>query len=158
MQRTHPILLFGAISLTILLWSSAYIGIRYDLHFYSPSDVALLRYFTASLMMLLFYFLLPKRHSVHLRDVPILFTMGMLGIGLYSIAINYSEITVSAGITSFIIGLMPVFAMLLAIFFLHEKVNRHTWIGVAISLMGLIVIAFNQHHNKQPLWGLGCAL
>jgi EamA-like transporter family. len=37
------------------------------------------------------------------------------------IALNYGEVTVSAGITSFIIGMNPIVTMILATLFLNEK-------------------------------------
>jgi len=154
MNTPQRLLLTLSILTTIFLWASAYVGIRYGLRFFSPDDVALLRYGTASVMMVIFYFLQPRRSNITPRDIPPLFLMGVLGIRLYNIALNYGEVIISAGVASFIVGLMPVFALLLAVVFLHEKVKPATWIGVGVSLFGLALIAINSYSGKQPIWGI----
>ncbi len=131
--------------LTVILWSSALVGIRIGLHGYSPGCLGLLRYLIASFSLLFLYFRLPVRHLPNLKDFLYIFFIGALGIGIYNIAINYGEVVVPAGIAGFIIGLMPVFTMFFAIFLLREKVPIKSWWGVLISLVGLLVIALGGH-------------
>lgn len=64
------------------------------------------------------------------------------------IALNYAEVTESASITSFVIGLNPIFGMLWAWLFFKETIGYKRWLGVLISVIGLAVIASTQlHHN-----------
>lgn len=135
--------------IVILLWSSAYIGIRFGLNGYSPGAMALLRYSCASVVIALFYYFLPNRNPVSLKDLPWLMLMGFFGIGFYNILLNYGEITVSPGIASFIVGLVPMFIIIFATFFLKEKSTLMTWVGIAISMAGLGLIlesGNNEHH------------
>jgi drug/metabolite transporter (DMT)-like permease len=151
-MRKSPIILWGALSTTITLWASAFVGIRLALQAYSPGEVAFLRYFVASIAMLVFYLYLPQRQKVSLRELPALFIMGVMGIGIYNVALNYGEITVSAGISSFIIGLMPVVTMIMAIIFLQEHIRWRNWLGVAISIIGMLCIflsSLSQDHNNS---------
>lgn len=138
-----------AITTTVVLWASAFVGIRIGLTGYSPGALALLRFSVASLSMIPVYFSLPKRQTINLRDLPRILWCGIIGITIYNIALNYGEIHVSAGIASFIIGLMPVITILLAIAFLKERISHYSWLGVLISLMGMIIIALSEHHGSS---------
>lgn len=138
----------------IILWSSALVGIRIALEAYTPGEVALLRYIIASIVMLVFYFALPKRQTVALRDIPALFIMGITGIGIYNIALNYGEVILSAGIASFIVGTIPVITIILAVVFLREKMTWIGALGVLVSMLGLAVIAFSSHRSGIHLSGI----
>lgn len=131
--------------ITVILWSSALIGIRLGLRGYTPGALALLRYLIASACLLILYFKLPQRTKPSMRDLVYMISIGTLGIGVYNISLNYGEIVVPAGIAGFVIGLMPVFTMIFAIFLLKESVPIRSWLGVLISLVGLILIAIAEH-------------
>jgi len=136
------------LALTVFLWSSAFVGIRIGLTGYSPGSLALFRFLVASVCMMLVY----HRHSY--QKIPLfarlqLILLGMVGISVYHIALNYGELTVSAGVASFIIGLMPVITLLISILFLKERPNLTIYVGLIISLIGLMVmvIAENTHSS-----------
>ena len=139
MQKHTKTLL--ALTIAILTWSSSFVFIRLCLHSYSPGNLALFRYLIVSVTMLFFYLKLPKRTKPTLKQFIQLFFLGFFGIGLYMIALNYGEITVTASISSFIIGMNPVVAMLFAMLFFNEKISVKRWLGVGISVIGLIIIA-----------------
>lgn len=131
----------GAIAITVLSWSSSFVFIRLCLHSYSPGALALFRYLFVSVAMLFFYMRLKKRTKPTLKQFLQLFFLGFFGIGMYMILLNYGEITVTASITSFIIGLNPIVSMLWAMLFFHEQISVKRWLGVGISVIGLFVIA-----------------
>lgn len=129
---------------TVILWSSSLVAIRIGLHGYSPGGLAVLRYLIASFCLLILYLKLPVRHIPNWRDLLYITFIGVLGIGVYNVAINYGEIVVPAGIAGFIIGLMPVFTMIFAFFLLKERVPIKSWLGVLISFIGLFLIAYDE--------------
>ena len=130
--------------ITVVLWASAFVGIRIGLHSYTPGALALLRFIVASFAIIPLH--LKYRSSVVLTRTERLaiFILGLLGIGVYHAALNYGEITIAAGLASFIIGLSPIFAALLARFFLKEKLGMIGWIGIAISFVGVALIAISE--------------
>ena len=143
-------------SVTVLFWASAFAGIRAGLRVYSPIHLALLRYLFASLVLAGYAFVtripLPRK-----RDVPGLLLSGVVGIALYNIALNYGELSVSAGIASFIINTVPVMTTLLAMVWLKEFPRALAWIGIAISLLGVTIIAISTD-NKGLHVSLGALL
>ena len=143
-----------AIIITVLSWSSSFVFIRLSLQDYSPGSLALFRYLIVSAVMLLLYLRLEKRNMPTKSQAIQLFLLGFFGIGLYMIALNYGEVTESASITSFIIGLNPIVAMLWAYVFFGEQINYKRWLGVLISVIGLAVIASGQFHHEKIDWGI----
>lgn len=132
----------------IVLWASAFVGIRIGLTGYSPGGLALLRFLVASLFMALIYYGHGIKKPIPWKDRIQLLIAGMAGIGIYNICLNYGELSVSAGIASFIIGLMPVLTVLLSLIFLQEKLSRGVWLGILISVLGLVLLAIGE--NSEP--------
>jgi drug/metabolite transporter (DMT)-like permease len=130
---------------SILFWASAFVGIKFALVSYSPGALALFRFLVASACMALLYHR-QARDSVMMSwgDRIHLMIVGMAGIGIYNLCLNYGELSVSAGIASFIIGLMPVITVLLSLVFLKERMNSGTWVGIAISLLGLFLLTVGE--------------
>lgn len=129
-----------AIFTTLIFWSSAFIGIRLGLMDYSPGALALLRFLVASLCMIIIY---PR--LVHPKKIPgkvkiQLSCIGVAAIGIYNICLNIGELTVSAGVASFVIGLIPIFTIILSILFLKERPSLVVWVGIVISFIGLSVM------------------
>ncbi len=135
-------------------WSSSFVFIRLCLHSFTPGSLALFRYLIVSTAMLVFYLNLKKRHKPTLKQAIQLFFLGFTGIGLYMILLNYGEITVSASITSFIIGMNPIVSMLWAMLFFSEKISLKRWLGVGISVIGLLIIAAAKFHHGTISWGI----
>ena len=132
----------------IVLWASAFVGIRIGLAGYSPGALALLRFLVASVFMGIIYSSQGAQKRIPWKDRIQLLIAGMAGIGIYNICLNYGELSVSAGIASFIIGLMPVLTVLLSLLFLREKLSRGVWLGIIISVLGLALLAIGE--QSQP--------
>lgn len=141
---------------TIIFWASAFIGIKLGLSDYSPGALALLRFLVASISIAIIYKSQNIETSVSWPHRLLLMLAGMAGIGVYNICLNIGELSVSAGVASFVIGLMPVMTIVLSLFFLNEKQSNGVWVGVLISLLGLFVLAFWE--GFQENMGLGIAL
>lgn len=135
--------------LMVILWASAYVGIRAGLTSYSPESVALLRYLVASFMMIGIALRQPNFRWLKWRELWRISICGIVGFSIYNVALNYGEISVSAGIASFIISQIPVLITILAVFFLREKITRMGWFGTLISIAGLTVISIGEAENMH---------
>lgn len=130
--------------IAIVLWASAFIGIRIGLADYSLGALALLRFMIASLCLLIIYYSLGIKKRVVWKDRIQLLLAGMAGIGIYNICLNYGELSVSAGIASFVIGFMPVMTVVLSLIFLQEKLKPSVWYGILISILGLVLLMLGE--------------
>jgi len=133
----------AAVIVALLLWASAFAGIKAGLVAYGPGQVALLRFLTASAVLAAFA-ILTRMRMPDARDIPRLLASGLLGITIYHVALNYGEVGVSASAASLIISLGPVFTALMATAFLGERLTWLGWLGIAIAFSGGAVITLGE--------------
>ncbi len=132
-----------ALGVTILLWASSYSGIRAGLEAYSPGHVALLRFLAGSAGLAAYAFAVGLRPP-EWRDLPSVLAGGLLGFAVYHVALNYGEVTVSAGAASVLIASIPVITALLAAAVLRERLGALGWTGMLISFSGVALIALGE--------------
>lgn len=133
-----------AIAITVLLWGSAFVGIRAGLSSFEPGPMALLRYLIASVTMVPIYFSIRNRKKLQKKHIPAILIFGLLGIGVYNISLNIGEVTVSAGVTGFILSQIPVVTIILATLVLKERLTKFAWLGLFISIIGILIISISE--------------
>lgn len=131
---------YVALGIGLVLWASAYAGIREGLKAYTPAHVALLRYLTAAVVLAV-YALATRMRMPRGRDLLGLAITGAIGISIYNIALNYGELTVPAGVASMLIASAPIMTALLAVIFLQERLTAWGWVGIIVSFAGVATIA-----------------
>jgi drug/metabolite transporter (DMT)-like permease len=129
-----------ALAFTLVVWASAFAGIRAGLRAYSPANLAILRFLVASLVLAIYAGIAHFRRP-ELRDIPGLALTGAIGISFYNLALNYGETRVTAGAASLLIASTPIWTALAARLWLHEKLTAIGWCGVFISFAGIALIA-----------------
>jgi drug/metabolite transporter (DMT)-like permease len=141
-----------AIGGVLLLWASAFAGIRAGLHLspaggvgpggYGPGELALLRFGTASTVLAL-YGLETRMRGPHRSELPRIALAGFLGISVYHVALNFGEVTVNAAAASMLISAGPVFTALLSALFLKERLTKLGWGGILLAFSGVSLIALS---------------
>lgn len=140
-----------AIAIALLTWSSAYAAIAYALPAFAPGEVALARLLIGSLCFVVLLWVrrvpLPAR-----RDWPQLALLGVLGLTVYHLCLNYAETRIASGTASILISLVPAATAVTSAFWLRERLSLRTWIGLAIALIGtvLVVLASGQRVEVDP--------
>lgn len=136
----------------LLLWASAFAGIRAGMRLslsgtvgpdgYGPGELALLRFGTASTVLALYAF--TKRMRLPERsELPLIGLTGFLGISVYHVALNFGEMTVQAGAASLLISAAPVFTALLSVAVLKERLTGIGWLGILLAFAGVALIALS---------------
>lgn len=129
-----------AVGTTVVLWASAFPGIRAGLVAYSPAHLAALRFLVASAALASFAAFVRMRLP-DAADVPGIVLAGALGVAVYHLLLNAGELTVSAGAASFLANTIPVFTAILAWLVLGERLPAVGWAGIAVSMFGVGLIA-----------------
>ena len=133
----------GAVAVMLLLWASAFAAIRAALPAFPPGELALFRFLVASATLGALSAAsrapLPK-----LRDLPVITLLGLSGITLYHLALNYGEVVVTAGAASLLIASAPMFTALLAVLWLGERLTPVGWLGIALGLLGVALISLGE--------------
>ncbi len=129
-----------ALGVALVLWASAFAGIRAGLRAYLPGHLSILRFLVASAVLAIYAAIAHFRRP-EVRDLPGLALSGAIGITFYNIALNYGETGVTAGAASLLIASVPIWTALFARFWLHEKLTPLGWFGVVLSFAGVALIA-----------------
>ena len=140
-----------ALLTSVMLWGSGFIGIRMALPAYSPSHLALLRFLSASVTILIYALIAGVRPPAR-KDIPYILIMGFISITVYHVALNAGERTVTGGAASMLVASAPIFSALLARVALDERLRVWGWVGIAISFAGVSLIAIGEggglHFNR----------
>ncbi len=135
--------MLAALATTVLLWASAYAGIRVRLAEYGPGQVALFRLFTVSVVLAL-YALITRMRLPEARDLPAVLILGFLAFTDYHAALNFGERTVGAGAAGVLIATAPVITALLAAAVLRERLRPLGRVGMALSFAGVALISLDE--------------
>ena len=139
--------LFALLLLLAVLWGSAFPGIKLGLEGLSAGHLTLLRHLVASACFVPFLALTGRKMLPARRDVPFFFLLGLLGYFFYHTALNFGELHVSAGAASLIIATAPAFTAVVAYFLLSERLSGLGWLGIGVSLGGVVLIVLGSGAN-----------
>ena len=138
--RTPPLVLAAALT-TVVLWASAFVGIRAAGQDLSAGALTLARLLVGSVALGLLAHargatrLLPPR-----TDLPRLLIVGVLWFGVYNVALNEGERHVDAGTAAMLVNVGPVLIAVLAGVVLREGFPRTLLAGCAIAFAGAVLI------------------
>lgn len=141
--------------IALLTWSSAYAAIAYSLPSFSPGEIAFARLFIASLcfaaVLVIRRVPLPAR-----RDWWKLAILGVLGLSVYHLCLNYAETRIASGTASILISLVPAATAAVSAIWLRERLSARTLAGLGVALFGvlLVVLASGQKLSFQPMAAL----
>jgi drug/metabolite transporter (DMT)-like permease len=132
----------AAVSVTVVLWASAFVAIRHAGEAYSPGALALGRLATAA--VLLGAFALVRRVGLPPRAAwPGILVSGVLWFGGYMVFLNWGEREVDAGTAALVVNIGPILIALLGGWLLKERVPRSLGAGIAVSFAGTVVVGFS---------------
>lgn len=154
-QRVGEPKALAAAAISLVLWASAFPGIRAALTGYQPGDLVLLRFLIASASLGL-WALISKMPLPALRDLPGMGALGLVGIAGYQIALTFGQQTITAGAAVLIITLTPVCMALFGTILLGERLAIFGWLGTFISFAGIAIVSFGESGGFH--WSKGVTL
>jgi drug/metabolite transporter (DMT)-like permease len=140
--RADPVdwLALGAALLTVVLWASAFVGIRAVADDLSPGSFALGRLLVASAALTVIVAVRRPSLPVRRRDMALIGVSGVVWFGGYFVALNAGEGLVDAGTAAMIVNVGPILIALFAGLFLKEGFPPRLVVGSAIAFAGTVVI------------------
>jgi len=107
------------------------------------------------------------RHAEHLREMKardrwlVMASGFLLGLHLYSWIASIGFTSVASSVA--LVSTHPLWVGLASVFLLREKLKLGSWLGIALTLLGSLLIAYSDGTNAQsggsaPLLGSGLAL
>ena len=129
----------AAVLVTVLLWASAFIGIRSAASSFGAGELALLRLAVGTLALGVIVAL--RREALPRgRDWALIAAAGVLWFGVYNVALNAGERVLDAGTAAMLVNVGPVLIALLAGLVLREGFPRLLMVGLAIAFGGALVV------------------
>ena len=134
-QRRPDLLAISAALITVVLWASAFVGIRAAAADLSPGSIALGRMIVGSLALGV---LVATRGLVRpsRRDALRIIAAGVIWYALYNLSLNEAERVVDAGTASMLVNTGPIFIAILAGLFLGEGLPPRLLLGRQSRLRG----------------------
>lgn len=138
---------------TVILWASAFVGIRAAGEDLSPGALSLGRLAVGSALLGVFV-LLQRGRLPGRRDWPGIVVCGVLWFGLYNLALNAAEQRVDAGTAAMLVNIGPILIALLAGWLLREGFPRALVAGCAVAFAGAVVIGLaTSERGVGASWG-----
>ncbi|GAB4086751.1 DMT family transporter [Myceligenerans cantabricum] len=151
-----------AAGVTVVLWASAFIGIRAAGHDYSPGALTLGRVAVGTLVLTLLAGVAGKLRVPRGRVLAGVLVWGVLWFGVYNIALNAAERTLDAGTAALLVQLAPILTAVVAGLTLGEGFPARLLTGIGIAFTGVAVIAWASSSGTSEigavLLGLGAAV
>jgi len=154
-------LAYAAMLFNIIAWGMSWVSVRTVLTELDAGQVGAMRYLIASAVMVPVWFWrgrpLPAR-----SDLLLVALLGLFGFCFYNLGVNFGEKTVDAGTGSLLISFQPILVIVIGVLLRREVVSLVAWIGILISMAGVIMTAIGSSAGLTLNFGtiliLGAAL
>ena len=133
-------LAYAAMLFNIIAWGMSWVSVRTVLTELDAGQVGAMRYLIASAVMLPVW-LYRGRPLPDRSDLGLVALLGLFGFCFYNLGINFGEKTVDAGTGSLLISFQPIIVIIIGVLLRRETVSLVSWIGILISMAGVIMTA-----------------
>lgn len=153
-RRRDDLLAASAAGVTVLLWASAFVGVRSAGHHLDPGALALGRMLTASVALTVVVLVRGVPRLPRGRRLGGIVVWGVAWFGAYNLALNAAETHLDAGTTALLVNVAPVLVAILAGLFLGEGFPRRLLVGLAIAFGGVVLIAVATSSGRADTVGV----
>ncbi|WP_243404477.1 DMT family transporter [Williamsia muralis] len=136
---------------TVLLWSSSFVVIRFVGETLSPGAMAFTR-LAAGAVVLVVIALRYRRPIPRGRALGLVIGYGLLWFAAYTVLLNWAEQHLDAGTAALLVNFAPILVAVFAGFFMGEGFPKPLVIGILIAFAGVLLIALGGSggsHNDE---------
>jgi drug/metabolite transporter (DMT)-like permease len=157
MRRLHPV--DAMLLVTVVLWSLNFTVIKYLLnHGFKPAAFVSLRYAAAAVIFAAITFARERSLLVEARDFWFLLLPGAALLVINQWALTYAIRFTTASSVALVMGAVPIFVALVAWSVGYDRLTRAFWLGAALSLAGVGLVAAGSGGVSVDLKGVLLAL
>lgn len=131
-----------------LLWSSAATATKIALQSAQPFVIAVARFFTGGMCMLVFAHLVWRKRLPQKREWLFLTVYGLLNISLYLGLYVVAMQEVSAGLGSMAVAVNPVLISIISAVLFDHKMGLKHWLSLLLCCAGVVVAALPLLQNS----------
>jgi len=133
--------IYGKLVLTAIFWGGTFVAARVVAQDVGPYSASFLRFFTASLFLIVIIIMkegrLPRlrRHQI----IPAIL-LGLTGVFAYNVFFFLGMKTITAGRASLIVATNPIFISLLSALFFRQRLDAKKVMGIFLCLTGVTIV------------------
>ena len=132
-------LAIGAALVTVVLWASAFVGIRAVAADLTPGSIAIGRLLVAAISLTPLVAVRPWVRPTR-REVALIVGFGLVWFAVYNLALNEAERNVDAGTAAMLVNTGPIFIAIFAGIFLGEGFPGRLLLGCLVAFVGTLII------------------
>ena len=142
-----------ALTFNALVWGAAFPIIKPAFDFISPTQYLYFRFLLAVFNYIPFFLYFYIKLKPKVSYISKVLLIELLGTAL-PLIILYEGLSKTSALEASLIGSTgPIFIVLGSMFYLHEKESKREWQGLALSLLGSLVLIFEPLINGHTLIG-----
>ncbi len=149
MQNSFKLKLLPILSVVLMtfFWGYNWVVMKQAVQLVGPWEFAFIRNFFGALILLLLLAFMQK--SLKIINFKFVFLIGMFQMIGFTVLVLVALVHGGTAKTSVLTFTMPIWANLLALYFLNEKMTNKQILAIAVSLIGLILIFDPVHKNAD---------
>lgn len=143
-RQTSPAITRALLICLFIIWSNSFTAIKYLLGKLDPMDLVLARFLPVMVFCTLFILISRVRRTealAILKATPArVIAMALAGVAGYNFFLYTGQHVIKPGAAALLTTLAPLFILILAVFFLGEKVPPRRLAGILVAFLGLYIV------------------
>jgi drug/metabolite transporter (DMT)-like permease len=149
MQQSKGLLPWVLLLSLGLVWGSSFMLMKQGLQVFSPIQIACLRIFISSLVLL-------PLVIVRFRQIPwkrwwMFLIAGFLGNGIPAFMFPIAQTRLDSSLVGMLNSIMPLLTLLVGISFWGLKASPKVLLGLGVGLLGVVFLLFHKMGNSQDI-------
>ena len=138
------------------IWGASFLFMRLGAAEFGPAALGALRCAGASLLLLPWLVWRGQWPALrqHWRAIA---WVGVINSALPFLLFGVAALAINAGLSAIFNAATPLWAALIAVFWLHERLNRWRWLGLVVGVAGVVWLAWDSAAFKPGEHGVSAA-
>lgn len=138
----RKLLVYLALIVAVIFWSLSFIWYRIAFEHYSPKAIITFRLLISAALLFVAGGVVGKIEKMRFGDLKLIILMAVFEPFAYSLCEANGLTMVSPTLAAVIVATIPLFSPIGAFLFLKERINITTAIGIAFSVIGVTLVAY----------------
>ncbi len=151
-EKKKLFLVYIAVLSTMIIWGTSFVWSKIALEYYSSFTIVFFRLVISSIILILISVISRNFVRLEKKHIPIFLLLSLFQPFLYFIGETTGLNYVSPPVAAILIALIPLLTPFAALIFLSEKISILNFVGIIISLLGIILVIFEKDLSLIIAW------
>ncbi|WP_349408898.1 DMT family transporter [Pseudalkalibacillus sp. SCS-8] len=127
-------------TMSITFWGISFVSTKAVLDKLDPFTLLVVRFGIGSLFLLFLIIALGGKLRIPIAYIPHLIVLGILGVFIHQVFQATALLTIDASSAGWLISFSPIFTVILAMMFLHERMTWRKACGMTVAVFGVLMV------------------